>query len=222
MAQSTRELRMGKTLVMAIMLTSLLGTFVDRAEAVSMGPYLDISSGSGSYEWDTSIVEFDVDTSSASIGFVLDTSTTDQSVFNYRLNIGFEGQELEDESNVTLDLNGITFENVFGFAFVQKPDLRWWGGPLVGIGFYSGDRNTYYISGTPYKTEYDFFQFGVGVATGVNFKVNNNVVLAPSIGLRFIGAAGTGTKINLNTNAQYEEDISGSSTNLFVNFAVLF
>ncbi len=213
---------MGKILAMAIMFTTLLGTFIDRAEAVSMGPYLDISSGSGTYEWDNSFVEFDVDTSSTAIGFALDTATTDQSNFNYRLNIGFEGQELEDEFNETLDLNGITFENVFGFAFVQQPNLRWWGGPLIRFGFYSGDTDTYYDFGTPYKTEYDFFHFGIGVVTGVNFKVSDNVVLAPSIGLRSIGAAGTGTEINLNTNARYAEDISGNSTNLFVNFAVLF
>ncbi len=203
------------------MFTSLGGTFADRAEAVSMGPYLDISSGSGSYEWDTSIVEFDVDTRATAIGFALDTAT-DQSNFNYRLNIGFEGQELEDEDNVTLDLNGITFENVFGFAFIQQPDLRWWAGPLIRIGFYSGDSDTYYYAGTPYKTEFDFFHFGFGVATGVNLKVSNNVVLAPSAGLRFIGASGTGTDINLDTNARYKDDLSGNSTNLFVNFAVLF
>lgn len=221
MAHSTRELRVGKILVMAIMLTGLWGTVADRAEALSMGPYLDISSGSGSYEWDTSIVEFDVDTSSTAIGFALDTST-DYSYFNYRLNIGFEGQELEDEFNDTLDLNGITFENVFGFAFVQQPGIRWWGGPLIRFGFYSGDTNTRYDALGPYRIEYDFFQFGFGVATGVNFKVSNTVVLAPSAGIRFIGAAGTGTEIDLITNTQYEEDITGNSTNIFLNFAVLF
>ncbi|MCI5222289.1 MAG: hypothetical protein D3924_06345 [Candidatus Electrothrix sp. AR4] len=167
-------------------------------------------------------MEFDIDTNSVAIGFVLDTAPTDQLFFNYRLNIGFEGQEIEDDFNRTLDVNGVIFENVFGFAFVQRQDFRWWAGPLVHIGINSGDRNTHDDAGIPYKDEYEFFQFGFGGITGVNFKVGDHVTLAPSIGFRFFAVSGTGTLTNLNTNVEYEEDLLGGSTSCFVNLAVLF
>ena len=138
------------------------------------------------------------------------------------MNVGFEGQEIEDDEGVILDLGGIYMENVFCFAFVQKKDFRWWGGPLVRFGFYSGETDTFYIAGTPYRQEHDYFQFGIGLATGLNIKVGGNVVLSPSVGLRFIGAGGTAEIINLSTNSRVEEDISGNSTNVFVNFALLF
>ena len=142
MTKCTRESPKGKVFIMAMVSMIFLGTFVYQAGAVSMGPYVDISSGSGTVEWDISGYEFDVDTNSVAVGFALDTAVTNQSFFNYRLNIGFEGQELEDEVNDNLDLNRITFENIFGFALLQQPDLRWWGASLIRFGYCRGDTNT--------------------------------------------------------------------------------
>ncbi|MEN8142872.1 MAG: hypothetical protein ABFQ82_04670, partial [Thermodesulfobacteriota bacterium] len=121
------------------------------------------------------------------------------------------------------DLGGIYMENVFGFTFIKKSDFRWWGGPLVRFGFYGGETETFYLGATPYKEEHDYFQLGIGFATGVNIKVGRSVILAPSAGVRFMGAGGTVDLIDLNTNSKVDgDDISGGVTNVFVNFALLF
>jgi hypothetical protein len=207
---------------MALMFSCGLVT-VDRAEAVSVGPYVDLAGGSGTLEWDFTGTEYDVDTSSAAVGFALDTGPIGKTIFSYRLNVGLEGQNLEDDSGFTRDLGGIYLENVFCFAFLKKPNFRWWGGPLVRFGFYSGETETYYDSGERYRDEYDTSQFGIGFASGVNIKVGRSVILAPSAGLRVIAVEGTVEAVNLDTNSRSPSlDISGGFTNVFVNFALLF
>lgn len=223
MRQIKGRMRLGRILIMALMCFAILGISVGRGEAkVSMGPYFDFSSGSGTFEWDSDGIEFDVDSRNAAVGFALD-STTDHSIFNYRLNIGIERQDLEDEYGDTLEMGGIVFDNVFGFAMVRQQNFRWWAGPLVRIGFYSGETDDYYDTyGDRSKTEVDLFEFGIGVATGINLRVGPHTLLAPSAGIRFIGASGTGTFKNFDLHTQYDDDLSGGMTNFFVNFSLLF
>lgn len=211
-------------MILALLGTVILAASVDNAEAVvAMGPYLDISSGSGNLEWDSDHSEFDVDASAGGVGFALDSTRGDQANFNYRLNVGFEGQNLEDETDLKMKMGGIVVENIFGFAIMRQPDMRWWAGPLLRIGFYSGETDDYYDTyGDRSKTEADLFEFGVGVATGITLKIGPHTYLAPSAGVRFIGISGTGTVKNLDLHSQYEDDLSGNLTNLFVNFSLMF
>lgn len=209
---------------MALLCAGILLSHGGRAEAaVAMGPYLDLSGGSGTFEWDSDNFEFDVDSSGGAIGFALDSAPSYRSYFNYRLNIGLESQDLEDEYGDTLEMGGVVVENVFCFAVVDEPDFRWWAGPLVRIGFYSGETDDYYDSlGDRHRTEADLFEFGVGLATGFNVRVGPNTYLAPSAGIRFIGASGSGTDKNLDQRTQFEDDLEGNLTTLFVNFSLLF
>ncbi len=206
--------------------TILAGLFSGQAAAIDMGLYIDFSGGSGSYEWDSSALEIDFDMRTSAFGFALDTAAMDESWFNYRLNVGLEGQvfdEDEQDGEATTDVNGFTVENVFGFAIKSTPRLRWWAGPLLRFGAYHGDSDTYFVFATPFKTELDLVESGIGLVTGVNLKVANNLTLAPSLGVRSINAAGTVAIVNQDTGATIiDEDLSGHSTNLFVNFALLF
>jgi hypothetical protein len=193
------------------------------ARAVGIGPYVDFSGGSGEFEWDRSNFEFDVDVATGAVGLAIDTAPTGRSYFNYRLNIGLEAQDLEDDSGTTMELGGLTIENVFCFTVANQPRLRWWVGPLVRLGFYSGETDFYYDSfGDLNRTEADLFEFGIGVATGLNIRVNRNLILAPSAGFRFIGASGEGEIINYTAGTRDEEDLTGGFSTLFVNFALLF
>lgn len=197
---------------------------VCNSHALSMGLYLDHSSGSGSFKWDWDYYDFDVDTEASAIGFALDTAVLGGSLFNYRLNVGLEEQQLDDETGETLTLDGITVENIFGFAIMSGPDYRWWAGPLLRFGAYSGETDTHYSYsyGTYYKNEFDFVETGIGLATGVNIKVGESTILAPTLGIRSISAAGTGTTVSSSGFTIYEEDISGDYRNIFLNFALLF
>lgn len=201
---------------------------------VGIGPYIDLAGGGGEMEWDTagdgwgdigfSTETWDVDAGSGAIGFVLDTAPTGPSTFNYRLNVGLESQTLEDDYGIEMRMGGLVIENVFGFALVKKTNLRWWVGPLVRFGFYSGETDDYYYLGDRTKTEADLFEFGVGAVTGLNIPVGKSkkVILAPSAGVRFIGVGGEGTVTNLDTGTSFNDDISGGISTVFVNFALLF
>lgn len=176
--------------------------------AVKSGFFLDLGSGSGEEEWDSSVTEFDVDTSTFSFGFALDSDPGANKVFNYRLNAGFCAQDLEDDFGVSIESSGIFVENIFGFALIKNKSMRWWAGPLVRLGLYSGD-----IEGT--NVDVDYAEFATGVVTGLNIKAGK-VIVSPSVGFRFVGYAGEGDD-GINT-----EDFEGSSTHVFANMALLF
>ncbi|WP_339136065.1 MAG: hypothetical protein WGN25_19605 [Candidatus Electrothrix sp. GW3-4] len=230
MARLSKALSLPKIFFIAMMLTAFWGTFIPRAEALSMGPYLDISTGSGTLEWDRSGEEFDIDMNTAAVGFVLDTAPANPTVpsfFNYRLNIGLEGKELEDEFNNDLDLVGITMENIFAFSLVQAPSFRWWLGPLLHLSAHSGEGDTVFDEyGYPYDVEYDFVQYGLGIVTGINFKVNPYMTFSSSIGFRVLETKGTASLNYYYTYDRYitysEEDLEGSTESFFLNFALLF
>lgn len=224
MRQAKGKVRWGMLASLALLAAAIAWIAPGRAEAaVAMGPYFDVSSGSGTLEWDSDNYDFDIDSNSAAVGFALNSTPTGRSTFNYRLNVGFEAQNLEDEYDSTLEMGGIVFDNVFGFALVRQRDFSWWAGPLVRIGFYSGETDEHYDPyGDRYKTEVDLFEFGVGVATGINLKVGAHTYLTPSAGIRFIGASGSGTVKNLDLHTQYDDDLSGNTTNLFVNISLMY
>lgn len=177
------------------------------AFAVGMGPFLDLSGGAGEAEWDSDYYSWDVDTRTAAVGFVLDTAPTNESTFNYRLNVGFANQVMEDDFGDELDSGGVYFENTFGFAIVKNENFRWWAGPLIRIGFYSGETDS--------NIDIDYAEVGIGAVTGWNFKTGA-AIIAPSVGIRFNGFSGTGDF------GYYEEDIDGNSTTAFVNVGLLF
>lgn len=224
MRQAKGRLLPGRILALALLCVTILGVSAGRAKAaLAMGPYFDLSSGDGSFEWDSDNFDFDVDSRGAAIGFALDSAPTGPANFNYRLNIGLERQDLEDEFDDTLEMGGFVVESVFGFALVRQQDFRWWVGPLVRIGFYSGETDDYYDSnGDRSRTEADLVEFGIGIATGINFRIGPHAYLAPSAGIRFIGAAGEGTVKNFAQHTQFEDDLSGDMTNVFVNLSLLF
>ncbi len=207
-----------------MLLTAVICTIPTPARAVGIGPYIDFSGGSGTFEYDSDNYEFDVDTGTGAIGLALDTDPTGRSYFSYRLNIGYERQDLEEDYDITWKMRGLAVENVFAFAVARGPNMRWWVGPLVRFGFYSGDTDDYYYfySGDRYKSEADLFEFGIGVATGVNIRVSRNLVLAPSAGFRFIGASGDRYRDRSQYRERFEEDLTGNFSTAFINFALLF
>ena len=187
--------------------------------AVGLGVFVDGSGGSGEAEWDSDFDSWDIDSRAGAMGFVLDTAPTDECVFNYRLNVGFAKHELEDDNNLELKSNGVFAENIFGFALIKQQDFRWWAGPLVRVGYYSGDTDTVWTGTNTFRVDVDYAEFGIGAVTGLNFKAGN-VVLSPSIGVRYSAYAGEGEiQDNFGT---FTEDIEADATNVFANFAILF
>lgn len=208
-------------LFLAVIVILLLST--NNSFAVGLGGFIDASTGSGEAEWESNYNSWDINTNAFAFGFVLDTAPTNERTFNYRLNVGFAKQEIKDEVDGKIKSNGIYVENIFGFAFFKNENIRWWGGPLIRLGYYSGDADSYRVGSTTYEAKFDFAELGIGAVTGLNFKAGN-AVLAPSIGFRVNGFGGEGTITEKSYfgNSSFKEDISGNSSNVFANFAVLF
>jgi hypothetical protein len=144
--------------------------------------------------------------------------------FNYRLNAGLAAQNIEDDFGFEIEAGGIYAENIFGFALIRDENVRWWLGPLVRVGIYSGETDTFNTGGGTQQIDFDYIELGIGAVTGLNFNINDRLILAPSLGFRICGFAGTG-EINEyvgGVHYYWEEDISGGTTSAFANFAVLF
>ncbi|MCW5201372.1 hypothetical protein VU12_00340 [Desulfobulbus sp. US4] len=230
MTRFTTGLHRGKILaiVMMFMIFSVMFICQPEAKPLLMGGYIGLSTGSCNYEFDVSGEKVDGDTSSYGIGFALDTDTTYQSSFNYRLNVGFKGWAGVVEDEFGTNLPGISLENIFGFAIVRRPDYRWWAGPLFSIGISTGFGDEFYDdSGIWYEEEYSFFNLGLGVVTGINFKISSYATLSSFIGVRFV--RGEGSVSIYEKRNEYgtrpdgqSEDMTAEYGELFANIAVLF
>ncbi|MFP3983583.1 MAG: hypothetical protein ACLFV2_07830 [Desulfurivibrionaceae bacterium] len=205
-------------LVTTAFFTSLLWS--STVSAGGLDGFIGVSGGSGEAEKDSDIDSWDIDSNSVAGCFVFDISPANQSLFNYRLNVGFAGQDFEDVYDDSLESTGIYIENIFGFAIIKKESLCWWLGPLVRIGYYTGEDNSLLV-GT--DLEGDYAEFGVGAVTGLNFKAGT-VTMFPSIGLRYSGYDGTGDVIynGYSYEYSYKNDIDDHATTFFANFAILF
>jgi hypothetical protein len=215
---------MKKSLLGLVALVFISSLWCSSALAVGIGGYVDVSGGSGDAEWDSDFQSWDIDASAAAFGFVLDTAPMNERTFNYRLNAGLAAQNFEDDFGVEMEAGGIYAENIFGFALIRDENVRWWLGPLVRVGIYSGETDTFNTGGGTQQIDFDYAEIGFGAVTGVNFNINGRVILAPSIGFRHCVFAGTG-EINEYVGGwhyYFEKDITGEVTSAFANFAVLF
>lgn len=136
------------------------------ASAMGVGIYFDGASGSGSEDfWHSK-----ADVSYSGAGFVMDTSPLENSVFNYRLSIGYEKYELDYTPLVnSVDMKGMTFINDFGFSVYSSSSMRIWLGPEVKFSRYSGD--------TPSGHDVEVFAWSVGLVMGFNIEIAPRAIL---------------------------------------------
>lgn len=222
----------GSGLLLAILLVG--GT----AAAARIGPYLEGGAGGGRAEWNSDYDDWEVTASGGAIGFVFDSAPLGPKRFAYRLNLGIGGLTLVDEDgdkflrwqttydDIELPLAGIYLENIFTFALINKPRLRWWAGPTVGIGYFGGESDRYWvIGGGTGEVEAHLFAFDVGGATGVNLPLGQRLILAPTVGFRYVGLAGEGERRFYNTTLgtfTEDDDLAVGLFMSYLNVALLF
>lgn len=222
--------------VLGLLLGSLL--WCGAAAAVGFGPYFEGAGGGGRAEWDSDYDDWEISATAGAIGFALDSAPVGPKRFSYRLHLGLGGYTLLDEDgdkflraladdDVELTVGGVMLENVFTFAVLNKPRLRWWVGPLVGVGYYGGESDRYRLwdLGGSGEVEANLFALDFGAATGVNLPLGNRLVLAPSVGIRYVALAGEGERRYYNTSFgtfSEEEDIAIGLFMSFFNLALFF
>ncbi|MGE5893294.1 MAG: hypothetical protein ACM34I_04500 [bacterium] len=190
-----------------------LSFIATNASAAGLGFYG--TAGGGTSEWDADGFpgdDFDADTGHAGIGFVVDTNVAKDSVFNYRLQIGYERMKHEPEDTFFDDikLDALVIDQDFGFGIVRNKLLRFWVGPELRL---------VYATGSPDNasdTDIHLWGIGIGPVAGINFNVSPLISLSVKGGLLATGYAGEmETPIG-------DTDYEMSEVHGFGTFAVLF
>lgn len=194
------------------------------ALAAGIGPYLEGYAGGGELEFDNDPYTYDINVSGGGVGIAFDTAPGDESVFNYRLKFGYDSQDIEFDINddAVIEMDGFLFDNIFGFAVVKTPRLRWWIGPEVLLGRYEGETDAFFDAGDWMKIEVEkVWEFGIGAATGINFKLGR-VYLCPSAGIRWVGGSGETTITNYTAGTVIDDDIEFGMGQGYAGVALLF
>ena len=186
------------------------------AHAMGYGAYLSYGGGASNWtaernygEW-----EFGMDDTAIGIGFVLDTAAARDTLFNYRLELGFEALNATTTvSKEKYHLYGLAMTHDYGFGIVRTRGLRLWLGPELKFALLGGgleDDDTFDMT---------MVYFGLGPAVGLNFNIGNRFTLAVKTSYLLQLFSGVGESENL-----YIEDAtySGSSGRFVVNFAIMF
>lgn len=205
---------MKKTLTACLVLATVLLFGSGRASAAGMGFSVGFGGGSGTVEYDIpGTEEIDVDASSFGLSFLLETDPLSAESFSYRLNIGIEALNLEDDSGVTAELGGLVFDNTFCFRLAGDDTYRIWIGPQVRVGFYGGETDKEFLGET---IEYSAFAFGVGGAIGGNWSMGGDTIIGFDTGIRFTGYGGEAEWGGV------KEDFTASTSIFFVNFDMMW
>jgi hypothetical protein len=183
------------------------------ADALGLGGYINFSSGTSTWTADDGNSEWDIDSDRkiTDLGFVLDTAVARDTLFNYRLQLGYENWEDDNAAGEKLDLTGFVMTHDFGFGVLRTPNVRLWLGPEVKLAFVTGSPD-----GSP-DFDVSLFDFGIGPVIGANFNIGSTVTLAVKTGYLFEGFAGVGRQSSF-------DDITytGRASEIFINFAILF
>jgi len=198
------------TLVLAVLI------FASNSFAAGFGFYFDYGRGSGEAEFDDSGAdEFDIDTDFFGVGIQFETNPlTKNKVFSYRLQVGYEARDIEDDENMTLELDGLVINNTFAFGGNTSERVRIWGGPQVLVGFYDGETDKDLLGD---ELSFSGDGVGLGVAGGANFGVGSGkTILTTTIGVR--------TLCFIGDTEWYDEDdqLNGYTTEFFFSVGILF
>jgi hypothetical protein len=191
-------------------ITSL--AYSTQAMAVGNGFYVQLGSGTANWtaEDDFDRWDFDSDTSHFGAGYVLDTASGSNRLFNYRLQLGYESYtDRVKDSRSELKFDSFIIDQDFGFAVARNEAFRFWIGPELRFAFLGESSDGYDTS---------LFGVGLGPVFGIDFHTASNVSMGLKSGFLKMSYDGI-AEDNLYGNDidyQVDEDL------VFFNFAVLF
>ena len=194
-----------------ILISSAIST---QAMAIGKGFYFHLGSGSADWTADfdnTPTRDYDSDTSHFGAGFVLDTATDGDRLFNYRFQVGYEQFKSDSSSSfANWDMRSLVVDQDFGFGVVRNDTLRFWLGPELRLSISSDSKE---------NLDMALIGVGVGPAIGINFHTSDSISLGLKGGYMIMSYAGAGDDTTaFNNDIKYSVD----ENFLFFNFAVLW
>lgn len=200
----------------AVFSLGVLGIMPLEAGATGIGFYLGggISSGEEEATFSTGESTADTENGVLGIGFALDTNVLGrQSIFNYRLQAGYERMNTKGENSVSqdheVDWNGFVIEQDFGFGGKIGESVRLWGGPCV--------RLSYHVGSDEFDNDFNVFGLGIGPVIGANFGVGKSAAITVRTGFLINGYAGEYERTSGVSN-----DYTMSEGRWFVTVGMLF
>jgi len=134
------------------------------------------------------IKNYDLDNTRYIFGFVMDTAVAENTLFNYRLQLGYGRGTIDfnyrredtDTHSVTRNqysysIWDISLVHSFGFGIVRTQYVRLWLGPQIGLN-YSDDLN---------GSQYGEFGIKFGLVAGINVNIGNFISLFVDGGIRY-------------------------------------
>ena len=196
-----------------LMLAAALLFAANGAHALGLGGYAEFGGGKADIDskmsgYPTQNMKPDVK-SNWGVGFSLDTAPMTTDLFSYRLDVGYEAFDYDD--NGTTSFAGVSADNTFAFTIMSNADVRVWAGPTLKLGYYKDTEGKS-------QPDIELFTFGAGAALGANFPVGSNIIIAPVLGARYNGVAGTASDSSWPKDAT----ISGTSTAYYIKLNVLY
>lgn len=164
-----KELRDFAVTFVALVLWSLC--LPTNSWAVGLGPFFEYGRGVGVLE-DGGDIDFD--TNRYSVGFALDTAVARDTLFNYRLNLGYSYREQMFDGGGDFESHGLTLNNIFGFGVYRSDRARVWLGPSIRF-------NTDVLTDLPEDLDIVDLGVGGGLALGANIHTS----AAGSVGFTF-------------------------------------
>ena len=162
-----------------------------QARAIGLGPY--VSGGGGQLKADYGNANYKF----GGIGLALDTAVAEDTLFNYRLQLGYARASYDYS-----DGNRFEMRHIFGFGVLRTEQVRLWLGPQIGL---------------------DYEDFGGGSYVGANIgpALGVNVQFGPVVSLAVTVFGGYGVYTNTSRNNDTSED-HGQEWQAGVNLALLF
>lgn len=163
------------------------------AQALGVGPY--VFGGAGQVKDDYASANYNF----GGIGLALDTAVAEDTLFNYRLQLGYARVSFEHGDT---DGNRFEMRHIFGFGVLRTKEVRLWLGPQIGL-YYDDESYASYVGAN------------IGPALGVN------VQFGPVVSLAVTAFGGYGAYTNTSRNDDSSKD-HGTEWQAGVNLAVLF
>jgi len=170
-----------------ILLVAAVLLLAGPARGWGFGGYLEYLHADGFTKDDGETV--DLFNNGFALGFVMDTNVARDSLFNYRLNVGFRyatGQ-YDFERNDYYETRGFVLRNTFGFGVLRRERVRLWLGPAMDIEL--NDREANFTRHDAVEARIAF-----GPELGVNWHVSDRVSLGLTAGYHYTFGSGTQTK----------------------------
>ena len=196
---------------------SVMFIFNSQAHAIGIGGYLTSASGSYDLTYENQDTDYETEDSTTiskiGYGFILDTAVQKDTLFNYRLNLGYSFFSLKGDDFPDVDGSDYHVYNSFGFRIIRTDKIRFWVGPQIGLGFLYGEYDEDEAGDT--SSDFGTFYYTLGAVAGMNINIVKHFSIGVDGGYRLASHIG-GCSIGDN-----DYDVYGSGGEFFASVSAI-